>query len=572
MARIYRINMDKLLIEEDKIPEKYRLLGGRGLSSQIIMDEVDPKVYPLNPLNKLIIAPGLLTGSGAPSSGRLSIGSKSPLTGGIKESNSGGTASTNLARLGIKALIIEGKSNDDKRYILHISEDNIELLPDDETWGLGNYDTVKELKKRFGEKSSIISIGTAGENQFRSATIAITDVDGRPSRHCGRGGLGAVMGSKGLKAIVINSSIKKQPLLDIQDEQGFREVTKNWAKHLTETRKMLTRYGTAITMNTIDGIGGLPTRNFSKGKFEHVEKINSTALAEKLTKNGGKSGHTCSPGCVIRCSNVYLDENKDHVTSGFEFETLCLLGSNCEISDIDSIARFDYMCDDYGIDTMEVGCAIGVAMEAGILEFGDSAGVEKLLTEIGNGTTLGRILGQGALITGQVFNVERIPVVKGQGLPSYDPRVLKGTGVTYATSPMGADHTAGNLIPGRGGVEFNKPEGQIKASRDIQVYSVVQDIMGLCNFTGSAPETIDIVAKLLSLALGEIISPSDVYNMGKRIIEVERDFNRKAGMTENDDRLPHFFKTEKISSTGGVFDVLDKDLDNTFKDQWSSDL
>lgn len=564
MIKICRINMCELKIKEELVPEKYEILGGRGLTSQVLLDEVDPMVYPLSQENKLIIAPGLFSGTSVPSSGRLSVGSKSPLTGGIKESNAGGTASTRLANLGIKGLIIEGKPLGNKKYILHISHDSMKLLPAEDIWGMGNYETVRHLKEKFGEKSTVMSIGQAGENQMRTATIAVTDMDGRPARHCGRGGLGAVMGSKGLKAIVIDYTNEKQSIIKIKDMEGFKEISKTWAKTLIETRKTMTAYGTSITMNAIDAIGGLPTRNFSRGQFEHVDKINGYGLHEKIKENGGKQSHACSPGCVIRCSNVYLDKEGNHVTSGLEYETLCLLGSNCEISNIDAIARFDHLCDDYGIDTMEVGCTMGVAMEAGILEFGDYEGVERLINEIGKSTTLGRILGQGTLITGQVFNVEHIPVVKGQGLASYDPRVLKGTGVTYATTPMGADHTAGNLIPGRGGVEFDKAEGQIEASRNIQAYAAVQDSMGLCNFTGSVVETMDIVAKLLNAALGTDFIGSDITSMGRRVVESEREFNLRAGMNKIDDRLPAFFKKEELAPTGNVFDVTDEDIDSIY--------
>lgn len=565
MIKICRINMDELNIKKEQVPGKYELLGGRGLTSKVLLDEVDPMVHPLDSKNKLIIAPGLLSGTSVPSSGRISVGSKSPLTGGIKESNAGGTASARLANLGIKALIIEGKPNDNKKYILHISQNGMELLPAEDIWGLGNYETAKRLQERFGEKAAVMSIGQAGENQMRAATIAVTDMDGRPARHCGRGGLGAVMGSKGLKAVVIDHTDKKQTFIDIKDMEGFKEISKAWAKTLIEAKKGMTAYGTSITMNAIDAVGGLPTRNFSRGQFEHSSKINGNGLADKLKENGGKSGHACSPGCVIRCSNVYLDSDGNHVTSGLEFETLCLLGSNCEIYDIDAISRFDHLCDDYGLDTMEIGCAVGVAMEAGILEFGDYKGVERLINEIGKATALGRIIGQGTLITGMVFNAERIPVVKGQGIPSYDPRVLKGTGVTYATSPMGADHTAGNLIPGRGGVQYDKVEGQIEASRNFQMYSAVLDTMGLCLFTGSAPETMDVVARLLNAASGTNLSGSEVALMGRRVVDTEREFNRRAGMNEKDDRLPEFFKKEKLAPTGNVFDVTDAELDSVFR-------
>jgi len=566
MIKIMRVNMSNLSIINEDVPDRYMNLGGRAITSQILCDEVDPKVYPLGEGNKLVIAPGLLTGTMAPSSGRLSIGSKSPLTGGIKESNAGGTAATTLAALGIKAIIVEGKPTDCQKFILKVSDKTAELIPADELSGFGNYQTVGNILSKYQDIASVISIGQAGEQQLATATVAVTDMDKKPCRHCGRGGMGAVMGSKGLKAIILEKAIKK-PLGEIMDGEGFKVIAREWSKKLVEERKVLTNFGTAITMNFINSVGGLPTHNFSYGQFEGVERINGTALAERIKTNGGKAGHACSPGCVIRCSNVYNDSQGEYVTSGFEYETLCLLGSNCDIDDIDAIARFDRLCDDFGIDTMEIGCAVAVLMEAGVIQFGDAAGTERIIREIAEGTPLGRVVGQGTAVVGKVYNVERVPVVKGQGLPSYDPRVAKGTGVTYATSPMGADHTAGNIIPGRYGVDNLKPEGQVGASRLVQTYTTVIDSMGLCLFVGAVEETIETIARLLSKMRGQTVTSEELLQRAEQTIMAEIEFNRRSGMTANDDRLPEFFKVERISSQSTVFDVEDGELDQIFADK-----
>lgn len=564
MAKIIRVNLNNLSMRTEPVSESYAMLGGRGLTSTIIYNEVNPTTHPLNEGNKLVFAPGVLTGTIAPSSGRLSVGAKSPLTGGIKESNVGGTAARKMANLGIKALVLEGKAQGENKYILKISSTGLELLPAGDIWGLGNYDTAKHLQERFGNKVCVLSIGQAGTHQMATATIAATDMEGRPCRHAGRGGLGAVMGSKGLKAIILDDNQAKETLLDLKDKDGFNTVARDWAKSLVELRKALTAYGTAITVNVTNAVGGLPTRNFSRGNYEGADKINGTALAERIKVNGGKTGHACSPGCVIRCSNIYVEPDGTYVTSGLEYETICLLGSNCEIDDLDAIARFDYLCDDFGLDTMEIGAVMAVAMEGGVLEFGDSVKVDALIREIGNSTVLGRILGQGAVVTGRVFNVERVPAVKGQAMASYDPRVFKGTGVSYATTPMGADHSVGNLLPGRFGVDHTKAEGQVEASRLIQFCSTVQDTMGLCNFTGCDLAAMDIIAKLLSKATGTEVKGSDLMKIGQAILQKELMFNQSAGFTSKDDKLPAFFKTEKLAPTNNVFDVSDGDLENIF--------
>lgn len=546
----------------EPVPERYDMLGGRGLTSTIIYNEVKPVTHPLSEGNKLVFAPGVLTGTIAPSSGRLSVGAKSPLTGGIKESNVGGAAARKMANLGIKGLIVEGRAQDENKYILKISGTGLELLPAADIWSLGNYDTAKQLQERFGHKVCVISVGQAGTHQMASATIAVTDMEGRPCRQAGRGGLGAVMGSKGLKAIILDDNQAKEVFLDIKDKEGFTAVAREWSKSLVELRKGLTAYGTAITLGMANSLGGLPTYNFSHGSFAGADKINGTALAERIKSNGGKTGHACSPGCVIRCSNIYVEPDGSYVTSGLEYETLCLLGSNCGIDDLDAIARFDYLCDDFGVDTMEVGCAIAVAMEGGLLEFGDVARVTELINEIGQATVLGRVLGQGAVVTGRVFNVERVPAVKGQSLASYDPRVFKGTGVSYATTPMGGDHTVGNLLPGRFGVDHKKADGQVEASRLIQLCSTVQDTMGLCNFTGCDLPAMDTIAQLLSKAKGGELTGADVMKIGQAVLQKELLFNQRAGFTSKDDQLPDFFKTEKLAPTELVFDVSDEDLES----------
>jgi aldehyde:ferredoxin oxidoreductase len=562
MTKIVRVNMGTGTASIESVPEKYQMLGGRGLIAQLLLDEIDPACDPLGKENKLIIAPGLLGGTKVSTSGRISIGAKSPLTGGIKEANSGGVVGRQLSRLGIKTVVIEDKPAEKASYVLKIDNNGATLSQADYLAGKGNYETAELLGKEHGPKAGFVTIGPAAEMQLNASAIAVSDMEGMPNRFAGRGGLGSVMGSKGLKAIVIDDSETSEGLLDLADEAGFNEIAKNWNKELAQ-KKILTDQGTPFLVKIISGEKGMPTRNFSTGYFEGWEKIDAEAMVELIKARGGKVSHACQPGCVIRCSSIFNDAEGNPLLN-IEYETIALMGSNLEIDSLDTIAALNRKCNDYGLDTMEIGCAIGVAMEGGIAEFGDAEAALNIVDEIAKGTVLGRVIGNGATITGKVLGVSRVPAVKGQSMAGYDPRVLKGTGVTYATSPMGADHTAGNLILGREGVDGTLPDGQIKASRDIQIYTMVLDSMGLCIFCGGTLPSMEIIANLLTKATGRDVSVEEVIEMGRSSLRCEREFNTAAGYTKKDDRLPRFFTTESLEPRELVFDVKDDDLDDVF--------
>ncbi len=571
MFKIIRVNMSNLSIQSEEIPEAYQGLGGRGLSSTLIAKEVDPACSAIGPYNKLVIAPGLLGGTNCANSGRVSVGAKSPLTGGIKEANSGGQAGGYLSRLGIAAIVVEGMPQKGKLYKLFISKDKCELLPADELKGMGNYDTVERLKDEFGLNLGYITIGQAGEWMLSGASVAFTDRELRPTRHAGRGGMGAVMGSKGLKAVAIDP--EGGETAPIVDKDAFKEAAKRFAKALTEhpvTSEGLPNYGTDILINIINEAGGLPTRNFSSGRFEGADKVGGESLNKITLDRKGETTHGCMAGCIIRCSGTYLDEHGHYLSKWPEYETVWAFGPNCGIDDLDAIARMDRACDDYGVDTIEMGAAIGVAMEGGVKAFGDAAGAEELLAEIGKGTALGRIIGSGAATVGKTFGVRRIPVVKGQALPAYDPRAVKGVGVTYATSPMGADHTAGyavatNIMNVGGQLDPLVVEGQSKLSSDLQVATAVIDTVGLCLFVAfpmlDMPDAFNAVVDMVNAKYGIRLNADDVSKLGQRILLVETDFNQRAGFTSAHDRLPEFFKYENLPPHGHTFDVPDEQLD-----------
>jgi aldehyde:ferredoxin oxidoreductase len=576
MDQILRINMSAENGPAFRIEPAgdYAGLGGRAMTSAVVAKEVPPLCHPLGEDNKLVIAPGMLSGSAAAMSGRLSVGCKSPLTGGIKEANSGGQGAQVLARLGYAAIILEGKPKDDTLYKVFINKDGVNITADNSLKMLGNYALVDKIKAEYGEKVACISIGQAGEMKMASATVAITDMEQRPTRHAGRGGVGAVMGSKQVKAIVLDDS--EMPMRSPKNVDKFKEANKNFVQGLRKhpvTGEGLPAYGTNVLTNVINEAGGYPTYNFQKGQFAGAAKISGEALAELEKARGSNPTHGCHKGCVIRCSGTFVDKDGNFLTKQPEYETVWAHGGNCGIDDLDAIAMMDFLDDDFGIDTIEMGATIAVAMDAGIAKFGDADAAINLIKEVGKGTHLGRILGNGAGLTGKVFGIERVPVVKNQSMPAYDPRAVQGMGVTYATTTMGADHTAGyavtaNILGVGGNVNALKPEGQIELSRNLQIATAAIDASGMCLFIAFAildqPETFQSLVDILSAFTGQNLTGDDVVALGKSILTNERDFNARAGFTSKDDRLPEYFKKESLAPHNVIFEVKDEDLDQVF--------
>lgn len=570
--KIFRVDMTSLKATVEEVPAKYAGLGGRALTSSFIADEVDPTCNALGKNNKMIFAPGLLGGTTAPNSGRLSVGSKSPLTGGIKESNVGGTAAQKLARMGIKALIIEGLPEGDKFYTLKVTVDGVAIEEETAVIGKGNYEVIKTLSAKYGEKVGVLSIGQAGEYLMTSANISVKDPDGN-IRSAGRGGLGAVMGSKKIKAIVIDDA--GAPGVEIANPEAFKAAARVFATGLREhpvTGQGLPTYGTAILVNILNEAGGLPTDNFRRGRFDGVNKISGEAMYDTIVARNGKPTHGCHPGCVIRCSQVYNDKDGNYVTSGFEYETVWAFGSHCLIDDLDAIAEADHICDDLGVDSIEAAVTMGVAMDGGVVAKSDAQGMLKALKEIGTGSPLGRILGNGAGFTGKAFGVTRVPVVKNQAIPAYDPRAVKGVGLTYATTPMGADHTAGyavatNILKVGGFVDPLGKAGQVELSRNLQIATAAVDSTGLCLFVAFCildnAEAFQAIIDMLNAQYGINLTADDVTELGKTVLRAERKFNAAAGFTNKHDRLPEFFK-EECPPHNTTWDFTDEEVDEVF--------
>ena len=382
MSWILRLNMTDRTVTFEDLPEKYKFLGGRGLTSTIVHDEVDPLCHPLGPNNKLILAPGIVTGTSAPTSARLSVGAKSPLTGGIKEANAGSGFPPSLAGLGIRAIIIEGQPEEKGEFwMAHLTWDseagrpNVEFLPADKYVGKDLYKVFPKLFKRFG-KVNIAGIGVSGEYLYGNSGIAFDDMKGRPARYAGRGGLGAVMGSKGLKFIIVDR--KGGPGVEIANKELFDQGRKKLTEALqtaaiTKPKGALNSYGTAVLVNIVNEAGGFPTRNFSSGRFEGAAKIAGEAIFEGNKERLGKElyNHACSPGCIIQCSNTWHKPDGTEHVSCQEYESIWAFGANCGIDSLDVTGELIRLCNGYGLDTIEAGTTLAVAMEGGLLDFGD---------------------------------------------------------------------------------------------------------------------------------------------------------------------------------------------------------
>jgi aldehyde:ferredoxin oxidoreductase len=565
--QVWRVNVNNRSLQREAIPGSWERLGGRGLIARILLDEVPPECEALGPRNKLIFCPGLLTGHMLSSIDRLSVGGKSPLTGGVKESNSGGTTSLVIAALGIKALIIEGWPLESGLSVMHISLGGVRFDSAIDMVDLGVYETAEVLQKRYGNKVAISIIGPAGEKKLASAGILNLDKDGIPSRINARGGLGAVMGSKGLKAIVFDASGSSKPPL--VDAEAFRATQKIYNKFLMDHPQTHTYsdYGTPAMVHMTDGLGALPTRNFSSGTFEFADEISGENLRELiLTRNGeGKTTHACMPGCIIRCSNIFAGTDGKTIVSPIEYETIGLLGSNLGIRELDMIGRLNWQANDLGVCSIELGAALGVAAEAGYMNWGDGKRALELCEEIRRNTPLGRILGSGAGLTGKILGIERVPVVKNQAMSAYEPRAIKGMGVTFATTPQGADHTCGQTI--RDKINHLLPAGQVELSLKKQIAMAGYDCLGACIFSafGFAVAPPETIKDFINARYGWGVDTSFLQVLGRQTIELELKFNRGAGFTKADDRLPEWMTREPLPPHNTVFDVPIDELDKIFE-------
>lgn len=559
MEKILRINTRTRTIQYETTPESYLKTGGRGLIAKILLNEVDPTCEPLGRHNKLIFAMGLLTGTNVSSASRVSIGAKSPLTQGIKESNSGGTTAMRLAQLGLKAVILEDQPEENPWYYVKISQGECTLEPAEGYLGMGTGEFCEAIHKLY-PGAAVSCIGPVGEMLYSSAGIATTDADHKPGRFSGRGGLGAVMGSKKIKGIVVIG----KDTMPLADKESFMAALKNYTSVVKDAPSTLNyrTLGTASMVRVMNGHGGLPTNNFSLGQFDGMDQISGETIFDVITERGGegRTSHACMPGCVIQCSNVFPDEEGKAIVSPLEYENIGLLGSNLGIADLDIVAKLNALCNEMGIDTIEAGAAIGVAMEAGMAEFGDGAAALEFMEEIRSGTVLGRVLGNGAVITGKVLGIRNVPAINGQSMPAYDPRAIKGMGVTYATSPMGADHTYGATA--RAQIEQASRVGQAELSFSTQKNIAIYDTMGFCIFcSGAIGIQHQLIADLINARYGWTVDVQWLKAVGEETLKDEHTFNQLAGFTKAHYKMPECFTERVLPGVNTVFDVRPDELE-----------
>ncbi len=544
--KLIYVDMTTQKAEVKSLPTEWSLLGGRALSAKILLAECDPKCDPLGPANVLVMAAGVLSGTAAPTSGRISIGGKSPLTGGIKEANSGGQPGQHLMKLGYRAIVVKGQPADaNKRYGLEVTADGVKVVPGDAYKGMLNYTLCEALSQKYPKTTSFISCGPAGELRLSGASVATTDQDNRfPARHAARGGLGAVMGSKGLKFVAVDPG--RASAVQPVDRKKFGELCKTYSKDYLAGPQMF-KFGTSSVVPVAQMLHTFPYKNRVEGQSPDAATLDGKRIVESFETRGGGM-HNCMTGCIVRCSNIVHDAEGKYKTSALEFETLTLLGANCAVKSWEDVADLDRLCDEVGLDTIETGAAIAIMMDAGQLEWGDAEEMKKLIAEIPQGTARGTAIGNGAVATGKFTGHHRVPHSKGQAIPAWDPRPLKATGVTYCTSPMGADHTAGLIInPGL------SPDKFAAESQKAQLVNAVNDSSGFCQFL---QPTLDDIRNFIGALVGREVSRAEIHELGWQCLQDEWEFNRRAGFSQKDDVLADCMMKDGIGpAKNAVFDV-----------------
>ncbi|MEF8917412.1 MAG: aldehyde ferredoxin oxidoreductase family protein [Candidatus Bipolaricaulota bacterium] len=523
-----------------------RFLGGRGFGTKLLFDALDPGVDPLSPGNMVVIAVGPLTGGPAPTPGRFSASTKSPLTGTITDSNCGGDWGPAFKRTGHDYAVLEGKSSEPT--YLTIFDGEVELHDAKDLWGKKTSEVTETLQDRHGDKAKVLTIGPAGENEVRFATA----MTGHSA--LGRGGLGAVLGSKNVKAVVVKGGEK----IDYEDKDRLKFVNKEASRNINQspiTSRAYPQFGTAVLMNVINEAGMLPKNNYRNSEIlDEVDEVSGEAISEKIL-----DGQTGCWGCMIRCKR---DTSLDDLSGeGPEYETDWALGPNCGNYDLKNITRANYLCNEYGLDTISAGSTIASSMEMserGLvdwdLSFGDSKEVTNLVKKIATRSGIGDDLAEGSARLAEEYGHPELSMsVKGQELPAYDPRGAQGQGLCYATSNRGACHLRGGFLVGAeilGAPEMINRFGHTgKASLAVEEQDVgaVYDSLTICRFSHYAVPN-PMVARLLSAAIGEEVDTEKLIRYGERIHNLERLFNLREGFGREDDTLPDRLLSEPLQS------------------------
>jgi aldehyde:ferredoxin oxidoreductase len=556
IGKILRVDLTRGELKVEELDPKLgaKFIGGRGLGSKILFDEIDPKVDPFSPNNKLIMATGPLTGTSASAAGRYMVITKSPLTGTIACSNSGGHFGAELKFAGFDLIIFEGKAKEP--VYLFIEDGKAEIRDAKTLWGKTTHETTDKILSETDMDARVACIGPAGEKLARYACV-IND----KHRAAGRSGVGAVMGSKNLKAVAVKGSGS----ITIANKEAFRKASLDVFKKVKANPVASTglpTYGTTVLVNIINASGILPTRNFNEGVFEGAEKISGETIAEDILVRN----RACF-SCPIACGRVVKVTNPKYecFSEGPEYESDWSMGACCGIDNLDAIAKGNYLCDTLGLDPISAGVTIACGMELfekGIistkevgrsLNFGDADAMVEMIRAIGYREGFGDALAEGSYRLAEKYgHPEYSMSVKKQEFPAYDGRGVQGMGLQYATSNRGACHVRGYLISPEilgspqklDPFETEEKAGWVKAFQDL---TAVVDSAGLCLFNTFAfggPE----ILEYLKTATGIEMSLEELMKAGERIWNLEKVFNLKAGITGKDDRLPDRLVKEPMPS------------------------
>jgi len=550
MRKYLHINLRDRSVKTDELHGEDIIRVGRHFIAKTLLKSGAATVDPLSPENPLIFSAGPFAGTNFSNANRISVGCKSPLTGGIKEANSGGTFGFALGQIETAGLTLYGASSE--WVVIRITKEGAISFDGAEAYlGKGNNDAAALLFENYGKKISFALCGPVGEYLGLVSGIAFADTDGRPSRLSARGGVGAVMGSKKVKAIV--ADVHKMPTF--HDRKKLMGAVREYGARLAKEPAIdsFKRVGTAAMGDFTNRIGGLPVRNFSAGRLVEASqgplKLGGDYIRELNMSRGGQTAHACMPGCLIECSNVYVDAKGQELVSPLEYETLGLMGSNCGLDDPDDVARLNGVANDLGVDTIEVGATLGVLMEAGQGAFGDLGFMMQAMEDMRCGNERGRLLAQGTARVGAHYKVARVPVIKGQGISAYDPRVVEVTGISMMLTAQGADHTAGN-VPALN-CKGKSTEELVAVSLEAQIVTAAADSLGLCIFGRSVTNvSAELVVTALNDAHGTSLDTSFIQTLGLEALRMEWEFNKAAGLTEDDDELPAFFYTEALAPSG----------------------
>ena len=576
MGKILRVNLTDSTISDEPLRQDdvEMFLGGSGLATKYLYDELEPGIDPLGPENKLIVMTGPLTGTISPSSGRYSAVTKSPLTGFWASSNSGGHWGRHFKKTGFDGIIIEGVAS--KPVNLIIDDDKVELKDASKNWGSGVKDTTKQLKEELGKRFNISCIGIGGENQVKYAAI-MNDLD----RTLGRCGFGAVMGSKNLKAIAVAGTSK----IEVADKEAFKEAVKTANDFIKESLLKITLevYGTNMVLDLVNVKGGLPTRNWQSGSCSYADEINGPAINEKILV-----GKTACFACPIACGRLSEVKSGKYKCKGEgpEYESVGALGSMCDVSDLEAITYAHLLCNDLGLDTVSTGSTIAFAMECfekGILtteqtdglelKFGDADLMIELIKKIASRDGIGDLLAEGTKIASEKLgkDSDRFAMhVKGLELAAYDCRATKITGLAFCTANRGGDHITGYiqgptfmdiplLVVEESVIEDARVENpeEAKIVKDLEDALSVFDAVGVCKFMGMALMAEDITP-IIASATGWDFDVADFRKAGERIYNIARLFNVREGCTRANDNLPKRLTEEPLAdgpAEGLVVDI-----------------